>query len=195
MSGNSFSDSQNPKARRLHDKASLLAASALASTTKTSYGKAWGWFLDFCDKMGYNSMEALGQELATWLVFRSEQTSSRNVLEANLKAVKSFRQAANKPFVNFYIAYATLRGLLKDMEAKPLTCFRFEPDMVQVLIYNTNYENGSDSFVGIRQAAIYALMYLGTARFEEVKELELRQICKKGASLEIKILKGKNNQT
>ena len=39
------------------------------------------------------------------------------------------------------------------------------------------------------------MMYWGTARFEEVKELELRQICKKGASLEIKILKGKKNQT
>ena len=38
-------------------------------------------------------------------------------------------------------------------------------------------------------------MYWGTARFEEVKELELRQICKKGASLEIKILKGKTNKT
>ena len=49
MSGRSFGDSQNPKARRLHDKALLLAALALASTTKTSYGKAWGRFLDFCD--------------------------------------------------------------------------------------------------------------------------------------------------
>ena len=38
-------------------------------------------------------------------------------------------------------------------------------------------------------------MYWGTARFEEVKELELRQIRKKGASLEISILKGKKNQT
>ena len=47
----------------------------------------------------------------------------------------------------------------------------------------------------MRQATIYAMMYWGTARFEEVKELQLRQICKKGASLEIKILKGKKNQT
>ena len=140
-------------------------------------------------------MEALGQELATWLVFRSEQTSSPNMLEANLKAVKSFRQAANKPFLDFYIADATLRGLLKEMEAKPLTRLGFKPDMVQVLIHNAIDENGPDSFVGIRQAAIYALMYWGTARFEEVKQLELRQIRKKGASLEISILKGKKNQT
>ena len=39
------------------------------------------------------------------------------------------------------------------------------------------------------------MMYWGTGRFEDVKELQLRQICKKGASLEIKILKGKKNQT
>ena len=45
--------------------------------------------------------------------------------------------------------------------------------------------------MGIRQEAIYALMYYGTARFEEVKELELRQITKKGASLELQIFKGK----
>ena len=38
-------------------------------------------------------------------------------------------------------------------------------------------------------------MYYGTARFEELKELELRQISKKGASIEIQIRKGKQNQT
>ena len=67
--------------------------------------------------------------------------------------------------------------------------------MVQHLIHNAIYEFGPDSFVGIRQAAIYALMYWATARFEEVRELELRQICKKGASLDIKIYKGKCNKT
>ena len=67
--------------------------------------------------------------------------------------------------------------------------------MVQRLIHNAIYEFGPDSFVGIRQAAIYAMMYWSIARFEEVKELELRQICKKGASLEIKILKSKTKKT
>ena len=38
-------------------------------------------------------------------------------------------------------------------------------------------------------------MYYSTARFEEVKELELRQISKRGASIEIHIHKGKQNQT
>ena len=70
-----------------------------------------------------------------------------------------------------------------------------EPEIVQVLIHNTISENGPESFVGITQAAIYALMYYGIARFKEVKELELRQILKKGASLELHILKGKKNQT
>ena len=51
------------------------------------------------------------------------------------------------------------------------------------------------SFVQIWQAAIYALMFYMTARFEEVKDLELRQICKKGASIELLIYKGKRNQT
>ena len=67
--------------------------------------------------------------------------------------------------------------------------------MVQELIHKAVYELGPDSFVGFRQAALYALMYYGTARFEELKELELRQISKKGASIEIQIRKGKRNQT
>ena len=71
MSGTSFKDSSNLEAKRLLGKASLLAALALATTTKSSYGKAWGRFQYFCDKMGLNPMEALGQDLATWIVFRS----------------------------------------------------------------------------------------------------------------------------
>ena len=41
MSGTSFEDSLNLEAKRLLSKASLLAASALATTIKNSYGKAW----------------------------------------------------------------------------------------------------------------------------------------------------------
>ena len=113
MSDSSFVDSQNPEAKRLHDKASMLAASALATSTKTNYGKAWAWFLDFCDKIGYNPMKASGQDIATWIVFRSEQTSSQNMLEADLKVVKCFRQTANKPILDFSIADSVLKGLLK----------------------------------------------------------------------------------
>ena len=47
MSGSSFGDSQNPKARRLHDKALMFIALALASSTKANYGKALGQFLKF----------------------------------------------------------------------------------------------------------------------------------------------------
>ena len=49
--------------------------------------------------------------------------------------------------------------------------------------------------MGLCQAALYAVIFWGTARFEEVRELEIRQIVKKGASYEIKIYKGKANQT
>ena len=97
--------------------------------------------------------------------------------------------------MDFPIADSVLKGLFKTKEAKALFHLGLEPEMFQCLIHNNIYEFRPDSFVSIRQAAIYAMMYLGTGRFEEVKELELRQICKKGASLEIKILKGKRNQT
>ena len=41
------------------------------------------------------------------------------MLEADLKAVTCFRQAANKPFVEYQAAEETLRGLLKELEANP----------------------------------------------------------------------------
>ena len=136
----------------------MLATSALTTSTKTNYGKGWALFLGFCDKMGYNPMEASGQDLATWVVFRSEQTSSPNMLEFNLKAVKCFRQSANKPILDSHIADSVLKGLLKTKEAKPLFHLGLEPEMVQILIHNAIYEFGPDSFLGIRQAAIYAMM-------------------------------------
>ena len=81
------------------------------------------------------------------------------------------------------------------MEAKPRLHLGLEPEVVQILIQNALSENGEGSFVGIRQAAVYALMYYLTARFKEVKDLELRQIFTKGAMLEVHIYKGKRNQT
>ena len=49
--------------------------------------------------------------------------------------------------------------------------------------------------MGLPQAGLYAVIYWGTARFEEVRELDIRQIVKKRVSYEIKIYKGKANQT
>ena len=73
------------------------------------------------------------------------------------------------------------------MEAKPRLHLGLEPEVVQILIQKALSEKGEGNFVGIRQAAVYAPMYYITARFKEVKDLELRQICKKGASLEVLI--------
>ena len=101
------------------------------------------------------------------------------MVEANLKVIKCFRHSGNKPVLDFSIIDSVLKDLLKTKDAKALFCLGLEPEMVQCLIHNAIYEFGPDSFVGIRQAAIYAMMYWGTARFEDVKVLELRQICKK----------------
>merc|ERR1711873_224436 len=87
----------------------------------------------------------------------------------------------------------TLVGCKKKMEAKPRVRLALEPDAANMLICIALQENGHHSFVGIRQAAIYALKYYLTARFKEIRGLELRQIATKGASLEVTILKGKKN--
>ena len=98
------------------------------------------------------------------------------MLESNLKAVTCFRQAANKPFVDYHIAEETLRNLLRDLEASPSNLMDPEPDIVQVLICEAIEENGPENFVGIRQAAIYTLMCWGPAKFEEIQDLELRHV-------------------
>ena len=82
-------------------------------------------------------------------------------------------------------------GLLKIMEAKNLNCLGFEPEHVQCLIHNAIYELGPQNFMGLRQAALYALMFWGTARFEEVRELEMRQIMKKELPMKSKSIRAK----
>ena len=144
---------------------------------------------------GLNPIETSRQDIANWLVYRSEHTKSPNVLESNFKAVKCFRQAASKPVLNVHVANSVLIGLLKTKEAKSLLQLGLEPEIVQEIIHKAFYEFVLENFVGVRQAALYALMYYGTARFGEVKELELRQISKKGTSIGIQICKGKLNQT
>ena len=116
----------------------MLAASALANSTKTN--KAWARFLDFCEEMGYNPMETSSPDIATWLVFRSEQTSSPNMLEANLKVINCFRCSANKPVSDLPLVDSVLKGLLKTKEAKELFRLGLEPEIVQHLIHNAIYE-------------------------------------------------------
>ena len=133
---------------------------ALAPPTNDRYGRAWGHFKAFCSKMGFDPFEALGPIVATWVAYRAEETSLPNVLEQDLKSVKCFRLAAKQPIKNFYIAEATLTGCLKKMEAKLCLCLGLEPEVVQILIQNALSENGEGNFVGIRQAAVYALIYI-----------------------------------
>ena len=94
MTSSSLEDSQNPEVRRLCSTASSLAATALALTTNVQYGRAWGRFTAFCSTNGFDPFEAPGPVVATWLVYRAEQTSSPNVLESDLKSIKCFRLAA-----------------------------------------------------------------------------------------------------
>ena len=113
------------------------------------------------------------------------------MIETDLKEVKCFRRHANKPLSEIFVADSILKGLLKNMEATELFCLGLEPKMVQSLIHNTLSEFGSNSFVGQRQAVIYEIMYWATAHFEEIKDLELRQINKKGLSWNLKFIRAK----
>ena len=186
--------STNANLKRLRCTASSLAATALAPTTNDKYGRAWGRFKNFCSANNFNPLSAEGPVVATWIISRAKETDSPNVLESDLESVKSFRLAALAPIKNYYIASSAMERCQKRMEAKSCVRLPIDPDTAHTLIRIALQENGHHSFVGIRQAAMYALKYYLTARFEEVSRLELRQIVTRGASLEVTILKGKKNQ-
>merc|ERR1711867_312031 len=180
--------------KRLRRTASSLAATALAPTTSDRYGRAWGRFRNFCSANNFDPLSAEGPFVATWIVSRAEETDSPNVLESDLKSIKSFRLAAKAPIKNYYIATAVMEGCQKRMEAKSRIRLPIDPNAAHMLIRIALQEHGHHSFVGIRQATLYALKYYLTARFEEVSCLELRQIVTRGESLEVTFLKGKKNQ-
>ena len=74
-------------------------------------------------------------------------------------------------------------GLFKTIESEERLKLPFEPEVVQVLLKNAlTVQDKPVSFVALRQAAMYVCMYWGTARFEEIIALKIRQIAKKGAS-------------
>jgi len=72
MADHILKESFNMEARHLHQKATVLAASALASSTKSNYRKAWGRFQSICDKMRIDPLEASRPDIVTWLVYRSK---------------------------------------------------------------------------------------------------------------------------
>ena len=89
--------------------------------------------------MGLNPIEASGWDIANWLVYRSEQTSSPNVLENDLKAIKCFRHSATKPVSEIPLVDTVLKGLLKTKEAKEMFRLGLEPEMVHSVIHNAIY--------------------------------------------------------
>ena len=193
MGGHNLHPGASSETRRLMEKATSLAAQALAPSTKDNYGRAWVRFSTFCKGKGIDPMLATESDVAIFLVQRSEETDSPNMVEGDLKAVKCFRKQAGKPLGEIPLIPNVMAGLLKNMEAGSLNRLGFEPEHVQCLFKAALTENGPDNFVGIRQAALYAAMYWGTARFEEIVPLQIRQLVKKGASFELQIRKGKKN--
>ena len=127
-------------------------------------------FQTYCEKMGLDPMEASGPDVATWLVFRSEQTTSPNIVEVDLNVVKCFRKHAGEPSSEIPLVTGVKKGLLKIMEAKDLNGLGFEPGHVHVLIHNAISELEPQNFVDLSQATLYAVIYRRTARFEETRD-------------------------
>ena len=119
-------------------------------------------------------MSASESDVVLFLVQRSEETDSPNMVEGDLNAIKCFRHHAGKPLKEIPFIPNVMAGILKNMEANSLDRLRFEPEYVQCLFKAALAENGPENFVGLRQAALYAAMYWGTAPFEEITAFRVR---------------------
>ena len=118
MGGYIIHPNATPETARLVAKATQLAADSYASSTSGAYGKSWTKFTDFCSKHGVDPWTATDMDVCLFVVARSEETASPNVVEADLKAVMSFRRNANKPIGNIPCAGLVVKGLLKTMESE-----------------------------------------------------------------------------
>ena len=97
MGGYVIHPNATPETARLVAKATQLAADSYASSTSGAYGKSWNKFANFCSKHGVDPWTATDMDVCFFVVARSEETASPNVVEADLKAVMSFWRNANKP--------------------------------------------------------------------------------------------------
>ena len=147
MAGHKLKEPSNREARRFNLKATILAASALAPSTKSNYGQAWGRFHTYCENMGLDPTEASEPDVATWGVLRCEQTTSLNMIEANLNAVKCFWCYTNNTISDIPLDTVIKRGQLKIMEAKDLNHLGLEPEHMQCLIHSAIYKFGPQNFM------------------------------------------------
>ena len=73
-----------------------------------NHGQNWS---NFCSKNGVDPWTASDMDICQFVVARSEETASPNVVEADLKAVMSFRKNAGKPIGNAPFASLVVKGL------------------------------------------------------------------------------------
>ena len=116
--------------------------------------------------------------MAIWLIEHSEETKSPGVVQGDLQAILCFHKHAGFPLGKISLVGAVMKGLLKTLDAKSLDRMGFEPEMVQVLLKLSLETKGIKDFVGLRQAALYVLMYWCITHFEEVQVLTVGSIVK-----------------
>ena len=122
-----------------------------------AYFKAWSRFLTFYNLKGIHPLETSGQEIVSWLNHEPCSSKSLRVLKNYLNIVKSIRHAVSKPITDIPIQNYT--------GANSLSLLELEPETIQDLIHKAIYEYGPDSFVGIRQATLYTVLFCSIKTF------------------------------
>ena len=77
-------------------------------------------YSNFAKGMGFDPMEASGTDIVIWLVQRSKETSSPNIVQSDLQAIKCFPRHTNKPLGDIALVAAVTMSLLNKMEANDL---------------------------------------------------------------------------
>ena len=104
-------------------------------------------------------MDASSDEVVPWLIQRTEETASPVQVQTDLLALQCWQHHAGKPLGEIPFDTSVAKELLKILESKDFNNFGQEPQHLQGVLKCGITENGPENFVGLRQAAIYSLLY------------------------------------
>ena len=86
-----------PETLKTFKEASKLAATVLTPNTQDEFKRVWDKFITYSQNRGFNPLEATVDDVITWLIHWSQETSAPAQVQFELQAIKAWRLHAGKP--------------------------------------------------------------------------------------------------
>ena len=123
-----------PETLKTFKEASKLVATVLTPNTQDESKRVWDKFITYAQNRGFNPLEATSDDVVTWVIQRSQETTAPAQVQFELQAIKTWRLHAGKPLG--YIPFETLvsKGLLNFMNPSHSSIKGFEPNQLQAIM-------------------------------------------------------------